>query len=83
MLERLFGPRSCPLPDPQRRSACARPRHFLPLAGYLVPSAIIAYGFVLPSAGHSGVNALSLGFASSLVGAAVTYVIGVFIALRR
>ena len=83
MLERLFRRTSCPLPSPGQRSACARPRHFMPLLGFLIPSAVIAYGFVLPRAGFSGVNELSIGFGSSLVGAAVTYVIGVVMALRR
>ena len=55
----------------------------MPLAGFLIPSTVIAYGFVLPAAGFSGVNELSVGFGSSLVGATVTYVIGVLMALRR
>jgi hypothetical protein len=75
--------RSCPIPDPSSRPARARPRHFVPLVGFLLPSAIIAYGIVLPRAGYSGVNELSVGFASTLVGATLTYVIGVVIALRR
>jgi hypothetical protein len=83
MLDRLFRRTSCPLPTPAHRSTCLRPRHFVPLAGFLVPSAVIAYGFVLPRAGFSGVNELSVGFASSLVGATITYVIGVFIARKR
>ncbi len=83
MLERLFRRTSCPMRAPGQRSACARPQHFVPLVGFLIPSAVIAYGFVLPRAGFSGVNELSIGFGSSLVGAAVTYVIGVFMALRR
>ena len=83
MLDRLFRRTSCPLPTPGQRNTCIRPSHFVPLVGFLVPSAVIAYGFVLPRAGFSGVNELSIGFASSLVGAAVTYVIGVFIARKR
>jgi ABC-type Fe3+ transport system permease subunit len=83
MLERLFRRTSCPIPGPGQRSARARPRHFMPLLGFLIPSAVIAYGFVLPRAGFSGVNELSIGFGSSLVGATVTYVIGVVMALRR
>jgi hypothetical protein len=59
-----------------------RAKHFVPLAGFLVPSIIIGYGFVLPRAGHGGVNELSIGFAATLVGATVTYVIGVVTALR-
>ena len=83
MLDRLFRRTSCPLPTPGQRSTCIRPRHFVPLAGFLIPSAVIAYAFVLPRAGLSGVNELSVGFASSLVGATVAYVIGVFMARKR
>ena len=61
----------------------ARARDFVPLVGFLVPTAVIAYAIVLPRAGFAGVNELSIGFAGSLVGATITYVIGVLGALRR
>jgi hypothetical protein len=79
----VFRRTSCPLPDPGQASKCIRPRHFVPVVGFLIPSTVIAYGFVLPRAGLSGVNELSVGFASSLIGATVTYVIGVSMARRR
>ena len=60
-----------------------RAKHLIPLAGFVVPSAVIAYGFVLPGAGHAGVNELSIGFAATLLGAIVTYVTGVRMALRQ
>jgi hypothetical protein len=60
----------------------ARTKHFVPLAGFLIPSIIIGYGFVLPRAGHAGVNELSVGFAATLVGATVTYIVGIATALR-
>jgi hypothetical protein len=59
-----------------------RAKNFVPLVGFLVPSIIIGYGFVLPRTGNGGVNELSIGFAATLVGATVTYVIGVVTALR-
>jgi hypothetical protein len=59
-----------------------RAKHFVPLAAFLVPSIIIGYGFVLPRAGHGGVNELSIGFAATLLGASMTYVVGVVAALR-
>ncbi len=59
-----------------------RAKHFVPLAGFLIPSIVIGYGVVLPRAGHAGVNELSVGFAATLVGATVTYVIGIVTALR-
>lgn len=59
-----------------------RPRHLVPLVGFVVPSLVIGYGFVLPSSCAPGVNDLSIGFAASIVGAVVTYVTGILVALR-
>lgn len=63
--------------------ACLRPRHFVPLVAFLVPTAVIGYGVVLPQSCAAGVNSLSVGFATTLVGAAATYAAGVIAALRR
>lgn len=52
-------------------------RHYLPLVGFVVPTVIIGYGFVIPRSCIAGVNELTIGFASSIVGACVTYVLGV------
>lgn len=54
-----------------------------PLIGFVVPSLVIGYGFVLPGAGFGGVNELSIGFAGTIAGACLTYVIGVRLALKR
>jgi len=56
---------------------------FVPLAGFLIPSVVIGYGFVLPRAGFTGLNELTIGFAATLLGASITYVVGVVMALRR
>jgi len=82
MLDR-FRRTSCPLPTPGQSRGCIRPHHFLPLVGFLVPSIAIAYGIVLPRNGDAGVNELTVGFATTLLGAAVTYIIGVAVAVRR
>jgi uncharacterized membrane protein (Fun14 family) len=60
-----------------------RPIHFLPLVAFLVPTAVIGYGVVIPRHGLGGVNELTVGFATTLAGAVVTYVVGVLAALRR
>jgi hypothetical protein len=83
MFDRLFRRTACPLPTPGQRRACLRPHHFVPLVGFVVPSAVIGYAIVLPRAGVMGINPLTLGFAATLIGAAVTYVVGVLVALRR
>jgi len=53
----------------------------LPLLGYLVPTAVIGYGFVIPGSCIAGVNELSVGFATAILGACLTYVAGVRMAL--
>jgi hypothetical protein len=82
MLDR-FRRTSCPLPDPGQPRICIRPHHFLPLVGFLVPTIAIAYGIVLPRNGVGGFNELTVGFAATLLGAAVTYIIGVAVVVRR
>jgi hypothetical protein len=79
----LFRRKSCPLPDPNRGGVCLRPAHFVPLVGFVLPSAIIGYGFVLPRAGHSGASELSIGFATTLLGAVATYIVGIVMVARR
>jgi hypothetical protein len=52
-------------------------RYFTPLAGFIVPSLLIGFGVVIPGSCIAGVNNLTVGFASSLVGAAVAYWLGI------
>jgi hypothetical protein len=48
-------------------------RHFVPLAGFLVPTVAIGYGVMIPRSCIAGLNELTVGFAGTLVGACVTY----------
>jgi hypothetical protein len=57
-------------------------RHLLPLIGFVVPTIAIGYGIVIPRSCIAGVNELTLGFAATIVGACVTYWVGVRSALR-
>jgi hypothetical protein len=50
-----------------------RPRHFLPLAGFVVPTVAIGYGIVIPRSCIAGWNELSIGFAATVLGACLTY----------
>lgn len=76
------------------RKACAVPaatstkeklgfRHVAPLLGFVVPTVAIGYGFVIPRSCIAGVNALTVGFALTIVGACITYVLGVRAALTQ
>jgi hypothetical protein len=44
---------------------------------------IIGYGFVIPRSCIAGVNELTVGFATSILAASITYVVGVQRALKR
>jgi hypothetical protein len=59
-----------------------RLRYFYPLVGFVVPTVVIGYGFVIPRSCIAGVNELTLGFAGSIVGAVITYILGVRAVLR-
>jgi len=83
MLQRLLRRSACPLPPLGQPRLTLRPRHFIPLAGFLVPTAVIGYGVVLPHSCAAGVNSLSVGFATTLAGVAVTYTAGLLAVLRR
>ena len=39
-------------------------RHYLPPVGFVVPTVIIGYGFVIPRSCIAAVNELTMGFAS-------------------
>lgn len=57
-------------------------RLLLPLAGYVIPTVVIGYGFVIPRSCIAGVNELTVGFATSILGACVTYGMGIRAASR-
>jgi hypothetical protein len=54
-----------------------------PLVGFVVPTVVIGYGFVIPRSSIAGVNELTIGFATTILAACVTYVAGVRAALRE
>jgi len=52
-------------------------RHYMPLVGFVVPTVAIGYGVVIPRSCIAGVNELTIGFATTVIGACVTYILGV------
>jgi hypothetical protein len=56
-------------------------RHFWPLVGFVVPTVAIGYGVVIPRSCIAGVNELTIGFGATVLGACVTYVLGLRAAL--
>jgi ABC-type Fe3+ transport system permease subunit len=54
-----------------------KPKYFLPLVGFALPTVVIGYGFVIPSSCIAGINQLTIGFAATVAGACLTYWAGV------
>jgi hypothetical protein len=62
-----------------------RPRWFvyLPLMAHIIPTPIVAYGFVIPQSCIAGANAQTIGFAITIAGFIPAYVAGVRMAQRQ
>jgi ABC-type Fe3+ transport system permease subunit len=56
--------------------------YFIPLIGFVIPTVVIGYGFVIPNSCIAGWNPQSVGFASTVFGACATYFAGIRIVLR-
>ncbi|MEW5980461.1 MAG: hypothetical protein AB1898_32135 [Acidobacteriota bacterium] len=57
-------------------------RYLYPLLGFVLPTLVIGYGFVIPRGCIAGINEQSIGFATTLLGACLTYLAGIRAALR-
>ena len=57
-------------------------RAYAPLAGFVVPTVLIGYGVVIPRSCIAGWNELTVGFATTIAGACLTYVAGLRLAAR-
>jgi hypothetical protein len=58
-------------------------RHLIPLLGFVVPTVVIGFGWVIPGSCIAGVNELTVGFATTVLGACATYYFGIRSALRE
>ena len=76
--------RACPIPTSCAKTARRRRllRLWLPLVSFVVPTVVMAYGVVIPRSCIAGVNALTIGFGTTVLGACVTYLAGMRAALR-
>jgi hypothetical protein len=57
-------------------------RHFYPLLGFVLPTLVIGYGFVIPRSCIAGINEQSVGFGTTVLGACLTYLAGIRTILR-
>jgi hypothetical protein len=57
-------------------------RYLYPLFGFILPTVVIGYGFVIPRSCIAGINDLTIGFTVTLINACITYWIGLRNVLR-
>ncbi len=54
-----------------------------PLVGFLVPTLVLGFGFVIPRSCIVGLNELTVGFVTTLAAACLTYGLGISAARRQ
>lgn len=57
--------------------------YLAPLAAFVIPTVIIGYGVVIPSSSIAGVNPLTIGFGTTIIGACLAYVAGIQLVMRN
>ena len=58
-------------------------RYLVPLATFVVPTVVIGYGVVIPNSPIAGVNHLTIGFGTTVLGACLTYLAGIQMVIRH
>jgi len=59
-----------------------KPALIWPLIGFALPTLVVGFGVVIPNSCIAGLNELTIGFAATVIGACVTYWLGLRSALR-
>lgn len=57
-------------------------RYLAPLLGFVVPTLLIGFGWVIPGSPIEGWNEYTIGFLATVAGACLTYVSGLAMVLR-
>jgi hypothetical protein len=52
-------------------------RCFVPLVAFVLPTLLLGYGVVIPNSAIAGVNPLTIGFGTTILGACFAYVAGI------
>jgi hypothetical protein len=52
-------------------------RYLVPLITFVVPTVVIGYGFVIPDSPIAGLNELTVGFGTTVLGGCLTYLAGI------
>ena len=57
-------------------------KYAIPLIGFVVPTLVIGYGFVIPNSAIAGLNGLSVGFGTTVLGACLAYFAGIHLVIK-
>jgi hypothetical protein len=57
-------------------------RYLIPLFLFVVPTVVIGYGFVIPNSPIAGLNGLTVGFGTTVLGASLTYLAGIHMVIK-
>ena len=57
-------------------------RYLGPLFGFAIPTLVIGYGLVIPNSAIAGVNPLTIGFGTTVLGACLAYLAGIWTVLK-
>jgi hypothetical protein len=57
-------------------------RYLVPLIMFVVPTVVIGYGFVIPNSPIAGLNELTVGFGTTVLGACLTYLTGIQMVMK-
>ena len=57
-------------------------KYIVPLLAFAAPTLVIGYGFVIPNSPIAGVNELTIGFGTTVLGACLTYFAGIHLVMK-
>jgi hypothetical protein len=57
-------------------------RYLVPLIVFAVPTVVIGYGFVIPNSPIAGLNELTIGFGTTVLGACLAYLAGIQMVIK-
>lgn len=57
-------------------------KYLVPLLAFVAPTLVIGYGFVIPNSPIAGVNELTVGFGTTVLGACLTDFAGIHLVMN-
>ena len=57
-------------------------KYTVPLLAFVVPTLVIGYGFIIPHSLIAGLNELTVGFGTTVLGACLTYFAGIHLVMK-